>query len=391
MPTAVMTTRAKPPAVNADGDLSILLMCTTFGVGGITRHALELGTWLRAQGHTVFYAGTGGPWLNADLEPGFLELPTQDASGLGGNLTSRLASVGAGARKLRAWLKRNRVDVIHAHESAPAMFARLASLGMNIPVVATYHGSEPERVRQFGQIARRSADLVVSVSRRCGDELEIIGGVPAGKLQVIGLGVKPQPKVAAARVTALRRELLGPTGKFLAVTVARVTEQKGIDILVQVVRQVIARRPDIHFALVGDGPQTDEAKGWAAEAGVTANLHFVGRSEEPELYLQAADLFLLTSRWEALPFTIVEAFQSGLPAVATDCGGVAELIDATVGGVVPIGDVDAIAAAVLEIAGDDALRRSMAAAAAARSLEDRFSPAHVHRRIEQAYRALIGS
>ena len=391
MPPAVMTTRAKPPAVNADGGprLSILLMCTTFGVGGITRHALELGAWLRAQGHAVAYAGTGGPWLNTDLDPAFLELPTQDASGLGGNLASRLANVGAGARKLRAWLKRNPVDLIHAHESAPAMFARLASLGMNIPIAVTYHGSEPERVRQFGQIARRSADLVISVSRRCGDELETIGGVPAGQLQVIGLGVKPQPKVDAARVAEARRALLGPTGLFLAVTVARVTEQKGIDILVEVARRVTAQRPDIHFALVGDGPQTDEARAWAAEAGVSANLHFVGRSEEPELYLQAADLFLLTSRWEALPFTIAEAFQAGLPAVATDCGGVAELIDAEVGRVVPIGDAEAIAAAVLEIAGDEALRRSMAAAAAARSLEDRFSPAHVHRRLEQTYRSLL--
>jgi len=137
---------------------------------------------------------------------------------------------------------------------------------------------------------------------------------------------------------------------------------------------------------VGDGAGQAEAEGWAAAAGISDKLHFVGRSEEPHLYLRAADMFLLTSRWEALPFTIAEAFQTGTPAVATDCGGVAELIDASVGRVVPIGDVETIAQAVVEIADDDAGRKLMAANALARSREDRFSPEHVHLQLEAVYR-----
>ncbi len=395
MPAAAMKAPANPaapdlPAVpdEAHRPLRILQMCTTFGVGGITRHAVELGAWLRQRGHQVSFAGTPGPWGNPGIEPAFLPLATQDASGLGGSMANRLASVAGSATGLRAWLKRNPVDLIHTHESAPALVARLATAGLDIPIIVTYHGSEPERVRQFASIARFSADQIISVSQRCGREL-VAGKLPTDRLAVVGLGLKPQPRVAARRIAALRRQLLGPDGRILVATVARVTEQKGVDVLVEVVKAVTAQRPDIHFVLVGDGPQTELAKGWARDAGVAANLHFVGRSEEPELYLQAADLFLLTSRWEALPFTIVEAFQAGTPAVATDCGGVAELIDDSVGRVVPIGDVEAISAAVLQIAGDDALRLSMSAAATVRSLEDRFSPAHVHQRIEQVYRDLL--
>ena len=395
MPAAAMKApvRTAPSAhlsehSGADRPLRILQMCTTFGVGGITRHAVELGSWLRSRGHEVSFAGTPGPWGNPEIEPAFFPLATQDASGLGANMATRLASVAGSAARLRTWLKHHPVDLIHTHESAPALIARLATTGLDIPIVVTYHGSEPERVRQFAQIARFAADRIISVSHRCGRELAA-SKAPAARLAVVGLGVKPQPKVASRRTATLRKQLLGDSGKILVVIVARVTEQKGVDILVDVVKQVTNHRPDIHFALVGDGPQMDLAKGWAAEAGVEANLHFVGRSLEPELYLQAADLFLLTSRWEALPFTIVEAFQAGTPAIATDCGGVAELIDDSVGRVVPIGDVDAISAAVLEIAGDEPLRRSMAAAAAARSLEDRFSPAHVHERIEGLYRDML--
>ena len=118
-------------------------------------------------------------------------------------------------------------------------------------------------------------------------------------------------------------------------------------------------------------------------------LHFAGRSETPHLYLNAADAFLLTSRWEALPFTIVEAYQAGLPAIATDCGGVKELISPETGRVTPIGDVEAISAAVLEVVRNDELRRRMSAAARLLLREDRFKPEVMHARVEALYRTLV--
>lgn len=370
--------------------LHVLQMSTMFGMGGISRHVLALSGWLRAQGHSVSFAGTPGPWLNPDAEPDFLSLDTHRASGdrAGAHMADRLASLLVSAVRLRRWLKRNPVDLIHAHESAPALVARLATLGARTPVIVTYHGSEIDRVPQYGALVRRCADKVISVSRRSAQDLATLGAVPSEKLRVIGLGLKSPPPVSESAVSELRRRLLGEDGQILVVTVARLTAQKGVDHLVQVVRRVAEARADIRFALVGDGPQMDEAKDWARAAGVADRLHFVGRSEEPHLYMQAADIFLLTSRWEALPFTIAEAFQVGTPAIATDCGGVAELIDDTVGRVAPVGAIGAIAHAVLELAGDQPLRAAMARAALARSREDRFKPDYNHRQIEMLYREL---
>ena len=377
-----------PPMTQAQRPLRILQLNTTYGVGGITRHVLDLSRWLRGHGQTVFFAGTPGPWLSPEAEPDFLVLDARKVSGEGRGVVSRLFYALASARKLRRWLRRHPVDLIHAHESAPALIARLASLGLGIPIALTYHGSEPERLGQYSAIARFAADRVISVSRRSGRDLVERGGLPPERLRVIGLGVKPAPSVEPDRIAATRAALIGPEGRLLVATVARICEQKGIDVLIEVVRRVVAERRDIDFVLVGDGPDQAQAEGWAAAAGVSDRLRFAGRSEEPHLYLQAADLFLLTSRWEALPFTIVEAFQAGTPAVATDCGGVAELIDDSVGRISAVGDAEALARAVISLADDDEARARMNAAALARSREARFSPDHIHQELLAAYREL---
>ncbi|MCP5432839.1 MAG: glycosyltransferase family 4 protein [Alphaproteobacteria bacterium] len=368
--------------------LHILQMCTMFGVGGISRHVLDYSAWLRARGHRVSFAGTPNAWLNAELESDFLPLPTQKVAGEeGASLASRLGFAARSALDLRRWLAGNRVDLIHAHESAPGLVARLATLGSATPLAVTYHGSEPGRVKQFGSIARL-ADLVITPSHRSGADLVKVGGVSPERLKVIGLGVKTAPVPEPARVAQTRARLLGEGGERLVVTIARITEQKGIDILIDCVKRLIPLHPEFRFALVGDGPQEAEAHAWAEAAGVTSHLTFVGRSAEPQLYLRAADAFLLTSRWEALPFTIAEAFQAGTPAIATDCSGCAELIDASVGRIVPIGDVEAICGAVTEVLTDDEARAAMASAALVRSREARFSPDHIHAELESVYRAL---
>lgn len=359
-----------------------------WGVGGIPRHALDLSKWLRSRGHSVRMAGSPGDWLNETKEPGFVSLDLHQVTGdrQDASAASRIAALARSVRTLRAWLRNHPTDVIHAHESAPALVARLAALGMNIPVAVTYHGSDLARIRQFALIARACADKTITTNRHSAADLVTLGRLPSRRIEVIGLGVTAPP-VSPERAAQARRRLLGD-GKLLVVTIARLTEQKAIDVLVDVVRRVIAERPDIRFAVVGDGPLAREADDWSREAKVEQHLHFLGRSDEPMLYLQASDLFLLTSRWEALPYVIVEGFAAGLPAVSTDCGGVTELIDHEVGYVTAIGDAEALARGVLRIAGDPALRERMSRNAAERSREDRFTHEYNNRRIEGLYHEL---
>lgn len=363
--------------------LHVLEMQTQFGVGGITRHVLALRDWMRGQGHRITLGGSPAAWAGPETEPDFLDLPTKFVSGEGGSVPARLMAAGRSAWGLRRWLKANRVDLIHAHESAPALVANLARMGLGVPLAVTYHGSEPSRIASFGKIAGK-ADLVITPSHRSAEDLERIGGVPKAKLKVLGLGVAHAPDDPPEEIAALRQKLLGG-GDRLVITVARLEHQKGIDILIEAVARMIPAHPGWRFAVAGDGVDEARLKALAREKGVAKHLNFLGRVSRPHLYLRAADLFLLTSRWEALPFTIVEAFQAGIPAVATACSGVVELIDDEVGGIAPIGDVAAIAREVTRILSDDALRVRMAAAALRRSRLDRFDPDWVHRQFENTY------
>ncbi len=368
--------------------LHVLEMQTEFGVGGITRHVLALRDWMRGRGHRITLGGTSSFWAGQDTEPDYVELPTKYVSAIGGPLHARLLNVARAVWTLRRWLKANRVDLIHAHESAPALVANLARRGLGIPLAVTYHGSEPSRIAAFGGIARR-ADLVITPSHRSAEDLERIGGVPRARLKVLGLGVAPPPEDSPAEIAALRRDLLGD-GDRVVVTMARLEYQKGIDILIEAAARIVRDHPGVRFAVAGDGVDEAKLKAQARALGVDRQVRFLGRVARPHLYLRASDLFLLTSRWEALPFSIVEAFQAGIPAVATACSGVVELIDDSVGAVVPVGDVDAIAGAVGRIIADDALRQAMGRAALERAKLDRFDPDWVHRQFEETYFGLAG-
>ena len=146
--------------------LKVLELGTQFGVGGITRHIRLLSDWLGARGHEVTLGGTPDVWGGPDGDEGFLVLPTRYVAADGGNPAARLRHLAAAAWRLRRWLKRHRPDLIHAHESAPALVADLARRGLGIPLAVTYHGSEPARVAAFARIARR-ADLVCDLLISC--------------------------------------------------------------------------------------------------------------------------------------------------------------------------------------------------------------------------------
>lgn len=366
--------------------LHVLQIGTQLGVGGITRHIVTLTAWMRENGHEVTLAGTSDAWVNPKTEDHFLELPTRLVAGEGGGIVARVFYTFLAAAKLRKWLRKNHVDIIHCHESAPALVALIARAGKSVPVAVTYHGSEPERIALFGRIASR-CDLVITPSNRSAEDLREVGRVPEEKLRVIGLGVKPMPDYPDAEVAALRENLLGD-GTHVIVTLARLMHQKGIDILIECVAKLKQSHPGFRFVVAGDGPDAEKLQKLAREKDVAGHLEFVGRTEKPHLYLQASDLFLLTSRWEALPFSIVEAFQAGTPAVATACSGVVELIDEKVGAVVPIGDVDAICEAVSDVLSDEERRLQMREAARELSTEDRFQPDWVHAQFEKTYLSL---
>lgn len=364
--------------------MRILEVSTNFHPGGIQRHVLDLTTYLRSRGHTVVLAGGEGAWGGTGTDPEFVRVPLDAVAGTGGSGLRRLSRLPGCAALLRREIRRRAIDLVHAHETAPALAARLATLGLGVPVVMTFHGSEPSRVASVARIGRLCADRVLSPSRLSLEAL-IAHGLPADRARQLGLGVAAFPARDPGEIADLRRTLLGGRAGPLIVSLSRLDRQKGLDVMVEAMRRLIVAHPGATCVVAGGGPLEGSVKGWAAEAGVAEAMRFLGPVTGVDRYLRAADIYLLTSRWEALPISIVEAFRAGLPVVATDCGGVSELVDDSVGALVPVGDAAAIAAALDRLAGDAALRQAKGAAALARSGEARFDPDAVHAGFERFY------
>lgn len=389
--------------------MRLLQLCTRFPPGGIQRHVIDLTLGLRARGNEVWIAGTRGAWMDEAIDPQFRHIDVHNVAGEGGSTIRRLWTALKSGLALRKVLKAERIELVHAHESAPALVAWVATRGLRvissrmdssgdseithkkaIPVFVTFHGAEPERIAEFGRIARLCADLIITPSHNSARDLVTQGGVPEAMVKVMGLGVQQKPRPPVAEVEALRSELLGSGGRALVVTVARLAHQKAIDHLILAAKKALAVDPTLRFVVVGDGPQREQAKLWLAEADVGDAVRFIGHSDNAPLIMAAADLFFLPSRWESLPITIVEAFQQATPVLATDTAGVTELVTQDVGAVVPIGDVDAMAAQLVALTADRARLALMSEAALRRSQDERFSPPHVQAAFEALYAQWLG-
>ena len=349
---------------------------------------LDLSEDLRQRGHHVVLAGDRGEWCPDDSDPDFEHLALNNIAAGQGGIFKRLSEILPVARKLRAVLKQNNIELVHSHETAPVIVARLAAFGLKIPVIFTYHGSEPEREASVSRTAKRCADMTVSPSRTSLNSL-ISKGLPSERTRVIGLGVHKLPATPQETVSELRKSLLGKKGRFLISSLSRLDQQKGIDMMIEVARKISDKRDDVVIAIGGHGPLSDIVQSWADVTGVSENVKFLGPVSDVASLLAASDIYLLTSRWEALPISIVEAFQSSLPVIATDCGGVKELVSKDVGIILQVGDTNAIASAVIDLTDNPQKREKMGKSAHELSQKPRFSPKAVHESFEVLYREMI--
>ncbi len=153
----------------------------------------------------------------------------------------------------------------------------------------------------------------------------------------------------------------------VVVAAGRLTRQKGFDLLVRAFAQVIVRRPDWQLRIYGDGAEREALQRLIAELGLSRSVWLMGRTPEMHDEMARGSVYALSSRFEGFGMVIIEAMSAGLPVVSFDCPrGPADIITHGSNGLlVPAEDVDELGRALLRLIEDDALRRTMAAAARA--------------------------
>ena len=286
------------------------------------------------------------------------------------------------AATVRRLVRQHRVNVIDAHFGYPdGCAARWLARWFRLPMVLTLRGKEARQasspLRRPLSRAVRDASRVITVSSAL-RALAIELGAEPTRVQTIGNGIdtakfRPMPRGEARRILGL------PPDARVLVTVGTLVERKGFHRVVEVMPRLLQSHPDLHYLVVGgagaEGDDSAQLRAQVAQLRLRDRVHFLGPVPPESLHvpLSAANAFVLASRYEGWANVLLEAMACGLPVVATDVGGNAQVIGQPgLGHVVPFGDGDALAAALEKTLDADWERGAIRAYAEANSWEVRI-------------------
>jgi glycosyltransferase involved in cell wall biosynthesis len=299
-------------------------------------------------------------------------------------------------RRVRAVVEREQIRLIHAHMSESAILAAGLSTSGGPPFLVTHHSNRlfpvMERPKQivWQRLARwacmRAAlNLAITpqVMQRLGTDLSL----SSEKLQVVRNGVVV-PDTAILRAAARRRE--GASSDWpIIVTVGRLIKIKGQDQLIAAMPLILSRFPRAKLLIAGDGEDRDRLIALVTRQGLGEHIIFAGTVADTGALLASADLYVSTSHYEGLPTALLEAMSWCLPVVVSDVPGNDEIVSDSVNGLTyPLGDVAALAAAVVRLADDHVLAARLAVQGRA-LVTLTYSAAAMARAHEEIYERLL--
>lgn len=270
---------------------------------------------------------------------------------------------------LSRYLRRERPRVLVSsmgHANLVALWAAKLA-GQGTPVVVTQHNTLSEETRQDHWLAAKLwppalrffypwADSVVAVSRGVADDLARTSGLPRERVEVIYNPVITPTMLALARQTS-DHPWLAPGQPPVILGIGRLTRQKDFFTLLRAFAKVRQRWTG-RLIILGEGEDRPALEALAGELGVADDVALPGFQENALAYLAGSAVFVLSSAWEGLPTVLIEALAVGTRVVSTDCpSGPREILqDGRLGALAPVGDVPALASAIL-----DALERPVSA------------------------------
>jgi glycosyltransferase involved in cell wall biosynthesis len=240
--------------------------------------------------------------------------------------------------------------MVHAN-----LLSRVARLFCHVPVlVCTAHNTnEGGRLREWMyRVTDRLADVTTNVSKAGVERYLRIGAAPAGRMLWVPNGIDVNRFERSPAVRDAVRADLHVSGAFVFLAVGRLERAKGFDVLLQALSLVHTQMNNVIVLIAGGGSERVKLDAQASALGLGAELvRFLGVRDDVPNLMAAADALVVPSRWEGLPMVLLEAASAGLPVVATDVGGNAEVIvDQETGLLVPPDDPEALGVALVRMA-----------------------------------------
>lgn len=294
--------------------------------------------------------------------------------------------------RLRAWLAHWRPDLLHTFLDASNSIgpAIALTLGRSRPRIVRQIDNDPfEHYHRAARAGLRwlapAVDLHIAVSP--GLETKLRRLLPWGRIEIVPPGIE----LARFQPDAKLERESDPDwhGTPVIGTAARLTEQKGLDILIDAVPRIRASLPGMRVMIAGEGPQRLALEEQVSRRGLAPIVRFLGHIEHITRFYRMLDLFVLPSRHEGAPISLLEAMAAGVPVLATRVVGNADVVrDGVTGVLVEPERPDALAETAIRLLRDDALIHELTRQASAWVSAERSSAA-MARRVEALYTSLL--
>jgi glycosyltransferase involved in cell wall biosynthesis len=338
--------------------MKILLLTTHLNTGGISTYVVNLARYLKGAGQYVTVASSGGSLTGKLEKEGIahvtLDIRTKSEFGI---------KVWKALPELKRIVTEGDYDLVHAQTRVSQVLAALVQRSTGVPFISTCHG-----FFKSGRIGRRLfpcwGEKVIAISKSVGAHLVEDFGVPEERIRMIYNGIELDKYKSPEAVTekADLKKTIGLEDEVFTVgTVGRLSPVKGHVYLVDAFREAAMKHPQMQLLIVGEGPDEKMLKEKVRKAGIADKVFFATGNDAPlEEYFSVMDVFCLASTSEGLGFSLMEAMAAGRPCIASNVGGLAELIVNTEDGLlVPTRDVSALGEAIYRLFSDGSLRQRL--------------------------------
>jgi glycosyltransferase involved in cell wall biosynthesis len=301
----------------------------------------------------------------------------------GKNNLAILAQTRKVAQLARGW----GADVIHCHLPIAGVVGRIVGKLTGLPVVYTEHNKQERYHVLTRQLNLRTLAWnrhVIACSDDVKDSINRHVDMAGTQVQSIQNGVNTN-RFSREVCTRDRAQLPLPEEKIVIGTVCVFRTQKRLHHWLTLAQRLYTKNRNLHFVIVGDGPEEDRLREQIRAQGMEAAVSFPGRIQEVRPWLAAMDIYLMTSEFEGLPIAMLEAMSMELPVVATRAGGIGEVIDSGVNGFLEeVPDWERLEAPLQQLVDDPQLRQRLGTAARQRIISD-FSVRRMVRELEEVY------
>ncbi|HEY5601612.1 MAG TPA: glycosyltransferase family 4 protein [Gammaproteobacteria bacterium] len=305
--------------------MKVLELCLSTGIGGLELYAVRTASQLRVR-DIACVAAAARDTMTAE------RMRQNGVTTIEFNKTNRYLPL-LSARQLARIIDEQQVDIIHMHWARDLNLAVLAKIFAARPVKLVYTRqmmiTRPKK-DLYHRLLYRQVDLFLTITQQLSELARQYLPMPATAIKTLYYGVEAPPTLNAQQKAALRKTFNIPENSFAIGMVGRIEAGKGQHLLLEAIRQLAAQGAKVHATIIGPAmnPAYEAAlKKQAAEWRLTGAIHFYGSHNNPIEIMAAFDVVVLATKQETFGLVLIEAMRNGVAVIGTRVGGVPEIID----------------------------------------------------------------